>query len=146
MAETSTVTPLICFVCDEPIRDGDPVYEDVNDGLLHADCCGPERESYAGADGEPLKPGEPIPQPWIYRGSEQAKVASFKQPAARGEFRNIYRRADGGERHGCTWSTREAAEEAREVLPGEAFVELRDMRNATNMALIGVGMAGGVRG
>ena len=146
MAETITpIAPLVCFACEHLIRDGDAVYEDVNEGLIHAACCGPEPESYTGADGEPLKPGAPILEPWIYRGSRTEAVA-LKPPAERGEFRNIYRQADGSERHGCTWSTREAAEEAREVLPGESFVELRDMRNATNMALAGVGTMGGARG
>lgn len=58
---------LICEACSLPIRDGDLVLADVNCGLMHGACCGPERESYVGADGEPLKDGEPIPVPWPYR-------------------------------------------------------------------------------
>lgn len=53
-----------CLACDEALRDGQEVYADVGDGIIHAACCGPERESYVGADGEPLKDGEPIPTPW----------------------------------------------------------------------------------
>ncbi len=53
-----------CFVCNEPFVKGVLVLSDVSDGLMHAACCGPERESYVGADGEPLKDGEPIPTGW----------------------------------------------------------------------------------
>ncbi len=57
-----------CIACEEPLEDGDPVYWDVNDtGHIHAACCGPERESYVNADGEPLKDGEPIPEPFAWR-------------------------------------------------------------------------------
>jgi hypothetical protein len=55
---------LRCIACDETLRDGQEVYEDAGGGFIHAACCGPERESYVGADGEPLKDGEPIPTPW----------------------------------------------------------------------------------
>lgn len=53
-----------CTACDKPIRGGDLVYSDYEGGIIHAKCCGPERESYVDADGEPLKDGEPIPKPW----------------------------------------------------------------------------------
>jgi len=57
-----------CIACGEILVDGDAVYHDVSEsGYLHADCCGPERESYVNADGKPLKDGEPIPEPDIYR-------------------------------------------------------------------------------
>ncbi|TGD98070.1 hypothetical protein [Methylobacterium nonmethylotrophicum] len=59
-----------------------------------------------------------------------------------GEFRNIYRRADGTERHGCTWRDRATAEAMREVLPGETFVELRDMRFASDLSPTGTAPAG----
>jgi len=52
-----------CIACNAALRPGDDVYADANGGLLHARCCGPERESYTSADGGPLKDGEPIPQP-----------------------------------------------------------------------------------
>lgn len=57
-----------CIVCEEPLEDGDMVYWENNDtGHIHAACCGPERESYVNADGEPLKDGEPIPAPFAWR-------------------------------------------------------------------------------
>ncbi len=60
--------PEICEACGEPLEDGDMVYWSADDtGHLHADCCGPERESYVGPDGAPLKDGEPIPEPFVYR-------------------------------------------------------------------------------
>lgn len=52
-----------CIACDVPLQAGDEVYSDLSGGYIHAKCCGPERESYTGADGEPLKAGEPIPKP-----------------------------------------------------------------------------------
>lgn len=56
-----------CIACDQKIEDGDLVYNDVNGGLIHAGCCGPERESYCGPDGAPLANGEPIPEPYAWR-------------------------------------------------------------------------------
>lgn len=56
-----------CVACDEPIEDGDTVYNEENGGIIHSGCCGRERESYTGPDGDPLKDGEPIPEPWIWR-------------------------------------------------------------------------------
>lgn len=56
-----------CFACGKPFADGEAVYEDVNEGTMHADCCGPEPESFVGPDGEPLKSGDPIPAPHPYR-------------------------------------------------------------------------------
>lgn len=58
----------LCTACDVPFEDGDMVYWNSDDtGHLHADCCGPERESYVNADGAPLKDGEPIPEPFAWR-------------------------------------------------------------------------------
>jgi hypothetical protein len=58
----------ICIACEEVIEDGALVYaENGEGGFIHAACCGPERESYCGEDGEPLKEGEPIPAPFVYR-------------------------------------------------------------------------------
>lgn len=56
-----------CIACDDLIEDGDQVYNDADGGLIHAVCCGPERASYTGPDGEPLAVGEPIPEPWVWR-------------------------------------------------------------------------------
>jgi len=53
-----------CIACAVPLVDGDMVYSDAGGGCIHAACCGPERESYVGNDGKPLKDGEPIPAPW----------------------------------------------------------------------------------
>lgn len=55
-----------CIACGETVKSGDPFYEDVNEGAMHAGCCGPEPESFIGEDGEPLKPSDPIPAPGIY--------------------------------------------------------------------------------
>ncbi len=57
----------ICIACEKPLKDGDLFYEDVNEGPMHAECCGPEPESFVDKDGEPLKPGDPIPRPGVYR-------------------------------------------------------------------------------
>lgn len=56
-----------CIACERPMVEGELYFDDVSGGVLHADCCGPERESYVGNDGEPLKDGEPIPTPIPYR-------------------------------------------------------------------------------
>jgi hypothetical protein len=57
-----------CEACGDAFEDGDMVYWLADDtGHIHADCCGPERESYVGEDGEPLKDGDPIPQPFAWR-------------------------------------------------------------------------------
>lgn len=53
-----------CGICTLGFVEGDPCLNDVDLGPVHAACCGPERESYVGADGEPLKDGEPVPTPW----------------------------------------------------------------------------------
>lgn len=56
-----------CIACAIAFKDGDLVYDDVSGGSLHAACCGPERECYVGDDGERLKDGEPIPEPYAWR-------------------------------------------------------------------------------
>lgn len=59
---------VLCIACDIPFEDGDMVYWCSDDtGHIHADCCGPERESYVNPDGSPLKDDEPIPQPFAWR-------------------------------------------------------------------------------
>lgn len=56
-----------CAGCGWTVSPGDPVYSDADGcGVLHAECCGPEPESFTDADGEPLKAGDPIPAPWTY--------------------------------------------------------------------------------
>lgn len=56
-----------CIACAVPLNDGDLVLSDESGGCIHAACCGPERESYANGDGEPLGPDDPIPEPWPWR-------------------------------------------------------------------------------
>lgn len=55
-----------CIACAKYFTEGDAYFADVSGGFLHAECCGPERESYVGEDGEPLKPGDPLPEPSIW--------------------------------------------------------------------------------
>lgn len=62
-----------CIACDERLKEGQEVFHDASGGFIHAACCGPERESYTGPDGEPLKDGEPIPTPW--RWSDPSRTA-----------------------------------------------------------------------
>jgi hypothetical protein len=69
--------------------------------------------------------------------SDQSNAPSIKLPTLLGAYRNIYLRPDGTERHGCTWRDRETAEAEREVLPGETFLELRDMSAAAHLAPTG---------
>ena len=56
-----------CFACGKIFTVGEAVYEDVNEGTMHAACCGPEPESFVDAEGEPLKCGDPIPNPHPYQ-------------------------------------------------------------------------------
>jgi len=65
-----------CIACDAPFVDGDLVYSDHDGGCIHAACCGPERENYVNADGEPLKDDEPIPTPWIWRNADDVLRAA----------------------------------------------------------------------
>lgn len=55
-----------CIACDVPFAAGDLVLSEASGGLIHAACCGPERESYVNADGDPLSDDEPIPAGWPY--------------------------------------------------------------------------------
>lgn len=56
-----------CIACDLVLKDGDVVLNDASGGIIHVACCGPEREAYTGADGEPLKDGEPIPAGYVWK-------------------------------------------------------------------------------
>ena len=55
-----------CIACDVPLKDGDAYYPDADGGSVHAACIGPERECYT-RNGEPLKDGDCIPEPYIWR-------------------------------------------------------------------------------
>lgn len=63
-----------CTACDVAFIEGDLVHNEAQGGLIHAACCGPERESYYKGDGEPLEPGDPIPTPFAYRRDPVAAV------------------------------------------------------------------------
>lgn len=68
---TEHVTPPLddlerCIACSKPMEPGDRWLPDVSGGPIHFDCCGPERESFVNADGEPLSPGDPLPTPMIW--------------------------------------------------------------------------------
>lgn len=56
-----------CFACGVAFRPGDMVIEDINEGAMHAACCGPERESFVDLEtGESIGADDPIPtgSPW----------------------------------------------------------------------------------
>lgn len=56
-----------CVSCSKMLEPGDLVYvEHGEGGYICADCTGDNPESFVGEDGEPLKPGEPIPAPMNY--------------------------------------------------------------------------------
>jgi hypothetical protein len=57
----------ICDLCQKPLLPGDMCLTDYTLGTVHAACCGPERESYVDLEtGEPIKEGEPIPEPYVW--------------------------------------------------------------------------------
>lgn len=53
-----------CIACSVSFVDDDQVYADESGGFIHASCCGPEREAFVKAGGEPLGPEDPIPTPF----------------------------------------------------------------------------------
>ncbi|HZG29914.1 MAG TPA: hypothetical protein VE079_15780 [Ensifer sp.] len=56
-----------CVACSKMLEPGDLVYvEHGEGGYICADCTGDDPESFVGEDGEPLRPGEPIPTPFAY--------------------------------------------------------------------------------
>lgn len=62
-----------CIACAKPLNAGDMVLLDIGEGgLIHAECCGPERENYCDADGEPLAADAPIPTPFPYDDGRKA--------------------------------------------------------------------------
>lgn len=74
-----------CIACDEPLRTGEMVLPDYSGGLIHVSCCGPERESYVGEDGEPLAPGEPIPVGTPYEPPAREALSVLEQTMGEGD-------------------------------------------------------------
>lgn len=56
-----------CMACDKPFKDGDEYFWDVSGAHIHAECLGPERESYVDADENPLAPSALIPLSSIWK-------------------------------------------------------------------------------
>lgn len=58
----------LCLACAEALVEGDEYFPDVSGDVLHAQCCGSERESYVKdvGTGEQLGPNDPIPAPQIW--------------------------------------------------------------------------------
>lgn len=57
-----------CIACDKVVQEGELVLHKFGEGgLIHAECLGPERESYCHDDGEPLGPDDPLPTPFPYK-------------------------------------------------------------------------------
>lgn len=54
-----------CIACAVDLKEGDAFYPDESGGVIHAACCGPERECYT-RNGRPLRRNEPIPAPQIW--------------------------------------------------------------------------------
>jgi len=67
---------LNCIACLKPLAWGDRYYSDQSGGFIHADCCGPERESYVNGDGEPLGPNDPIPEPSIWEADRKVELTA----------------------------------------------------------------------
>ena len=57
-----------CFICDKPLKAGEMVLPDVNEGLGHRACFGEDRSAYVNdiETGEPLGPDDPIPSGFAY--------------------------------------------------------------------------------
>lgn len=60
--------PARCIACALPLMPGDLVLDEIGEGgLIHAACCGPNRDGYCTADGDPLPLGEPLPTGWEWQ-------------------------------------------------------------------------------
>ena len=74
----------ICFACGKPLLEGQLVLQDISEGLMHRACCGPEPEAFVNLEtGEPLRPGDPLPE-----GLPYAPVAR-KKPDAESRLREL---------------------------------------------------------
>jgi hypothetical protein len=71
-----------CMACMLQLKEGDKVYHEMSGGLIHAHCCGPERESYYGADEQPLGEDDPIPEPWEWKPLSVDHRPDWKQDQA----------------------------------------------------------------
>jgi hypothetical protein len=58
-----------CIACLKPLEIGDRYYPDESGGVVHDHCVGPERESYT-YEGEPLKDGQAIPEPYVWSAAD----------------------------------------------------------------------------
>lgn len=83
-----------CIACDKPLKAGELVLPDAEGGTIHTACCGPERESYTGADGGPLAPNDPIPQGYVYEGEQPTgqsagpdSLRALSEAARQGEWK-----------------------------------------------------------
>jgi hypothetical protein len=64
-----------CMACGEPMKNGDPYFNDVSGDVIHAKCCSNEPEAFCDALGAPLKPGEPVPEPAIWTDQDEGGAA-----------------------------------------------------------------------
>ncbi len=65
-----------CIGCGNVIQDGELVFHEHGEGgLIHAECAGPERDSYCTDEGEPLGPDDPLPTPFPYVRAEYFPTA-----------------------------------------------------------------------
>ncbi len=56
-----------CPICGIAFQADDDCLHDFDLGIVHASCCGPERENYVNLDtGESLGPDDPLPTPFKY--------------------------------------------------------------------------------
>jgi len=56
-----------CMGCNMKLVEGDLFYPDVSGGYLHAECCGTDPDLFVDDDLNPLKPGDPLPEPSVWR-------------------------------------------------------------------------------
>jgi hypothetical protein len=63
-----------CIACGKAFAVGDAWLPDASGGAIHFGCCGPERESYTNAEGDPLGPDDPIPEPLIWEADPPIEV------------------------------------------------------------------------
>ncbi len=75
-----------CIGCGNVIQDGELVFHEHGEGgLIHAECAGPERDSYCTDEGEPLGPDDPLPTPFPYVRAEYFPAASSTGGDSHGE-------------------------------------------------------------